>query len=300
VASVDVRAPGRATRVTWATELEEVREFGAAEMEEGAGETADCVDDDDEEAFVDCVELLPAPDAETWAAIKSLRAVVRPGEPGQCDVASLAQARRELSAAINRATREHEQKTENLLVQLKLRYAARQALAQQAMATAGAEEPAQQATADTAEPPLATAGVAGPPQATVGAAGLLLATTGAEEPPLATAGVAEPLLATVGAEELSLATVGAAGMPLATGGVALSPSPAVVSRDAASPADDQPEEPSGTKLESLLDPPRKLKLFDRGWDSDDTKVFEKDRGKEGNTHTHTQCSLFSKVVSFLL
>jgi hypothetical protein len=90
VASADVRAPGSSARVTWAAELEEVREFGAAESHEGAGGMADCEDDDDEE-FVDCVELLPAPNAETRAAIASLRAVieVRPGEPGQCDVPAL-------------------------------------------------------------------------------------------------------------------------------------------------------------------------------------------------------------------
>ena len=49
-----------------------------------------------------------------------------------------------------------------------------------------------------------------------------------------------------------------------------------------------------------LPPPRKLKLYDGGWDSDDTKVFEKDRGKEGNTHTHTHSSFFGKVVSLML
>jgi hypothetical protein len=49
---------------------------------------------------------------------------------------------------------------------------------------------------------------------------------------------------------------------------------------------DQPEEPSDTKLE--LPPPRKLKLFDAGWKSDDTKTFDTDRGREGDTHnTHT-------------
>jgi hypothetical protein len=41
--------------------------------------------------------------------------------------------------------------------------------------------------------------------------------------------------------------------------------------------DDQPEEPSDTKLE--LPPPRKLKLFDAGWKSDDTKAFDTDRGR---------------------
>jgi hypothetical protein len=62
--------------------------------------------------------------------------------------------------------------------------------------------------------------------------------------------------------------------------------------------DDQPEEPSDIKLE--LPPPRKLKTYDGGWSSDDTKTFDKDRGREGNTHTHTHCLLFSKVASFLL
>eukprot|EP01047_Picozoa_sp_COSAG01_P106959 COSAG01_NODE_36020_length_523_cov_1.841981_1_plen_61_part_10 len=42
--------------------------------------------------------------------------------PGQCDVLALAQAR-ELKAATRRAAVEHEQKQENLLAQLKLRYA---------------------------------------------------------------------------------------------------------------------------------------------------------------------------------
>jgi hypothetical protein len=36
-----------------------------------------------------------------------------------------------------------------------------------------------------------------------------------------------------------------------------------------------------------LPPPLKLKQFDRGWESDDTKTFDKDRGREGDTHTHT-------------
>ena len=89
------------------------------------------------------------------------------------------------------------------------------------------------------------------------------------------------------------ATVGAAGLPQVAEGAEGLPQGI-----AASPADDLPEEPGDTKLE--LPPPRKLKLYDGGWDSDDTKVFEKDRGKEGNTHTHTHCSLFSKVASFLL
>jgi hypothetical protein len=40
--------------------------------------------------------------------------------------------------------------------------------------------------------------------------------------------------------------------------------------------------------------------FDGGWSSDDIKTFDKDRGREGNTHTHTHCSLLGKVVSFLL
>jgi hypothetical protein len=44
---------------------------------------------------------------------------------------------------------------------------------------------------------------------------------------------------------------------------------------------------------------RKLLLKHPGWGSDDTKTFEKDRGGD-HTHTHTQCSLFSKVASFLL
>jgi hypothetical protein len=58
------------------------------------------------------------------------------------------------------------------------------------------------------------------------------------------------------------------------------------------------ETPSDTKLE--LPPPRKLVLSHPGWRSDDTKVFEKDRGKEGNTHTHTHSSFFGKVVSLML
>eukprot|EP01047_Picozoa_sp_COSAG01_P079305 COSAG01_NODE_14992_length_1387_cov_2.156056_1_plen_290_part_10 len=179
-ASVDVRAPGSATRVTWATELEEVREFGAVESDEGAGGPADCgVEEDDDEEFFDCVALLPAPDAETLAAIASLRAVVRPGEPGQCDVPALEQARRELKAAIRRAAAEHEQKQENLLAQLKLRYAV-------AMAAA-------------ASVPLASAGATGLPTATAGAAGLPAATAGAAGLPLTAAGAVGQPLAAVGA-----------------------------------------------------------------------------------------------------
>jgi hypothetical protein len=119
---------------------------------------------------------------------------------------------------------------------------------------------------------------------------------GAEELLLATAGAAELLLTAAGAEEPSLA-----GMPQVTAGVAMSPpsSSAAGSWEAAtSPVDDQSEEPSDIKLELLL--PRKLKTYDGGWSSDDTKTFDKDRGTEGNTHTHTHCSLFGKVVSFLL
>jgi hypothetical protein len=104
------------------------------------------------------------------------------------------------------------------------------------------------------------------------------------------------VLTAAGAEEPSLA-----GMPQVTAGVAMSPpsSSAAGSWEAAtSPVDDQSEEPSDIKLELLL--PRKLKTYDGGWSSDDTKTFDKDRGTEGNTHTHTHCSLFGKVVSFLL
>jgi hypothetical protein len=43
-----------------------------------------------------------------------------------------------------------------------------------------------------------------------------------------------------------------------------------------------------------LPPPRKLKLFDGGWKSDDTKTFDTDRGREGHTHTHTHIVLFFK------
>jgi hypothetical protein len=223
-ASVHVCAPGSATRVTWATELEEVREFGA-ESDEGVGGPANCrVEEDDDEEFFDCVALLPTPDAETLAAIASLRAVVRPGEPGQCDVPALEQARRELKAAIRRAAAEHEQKQENLLAQLKLRYA---------VATAAAAR--------------VLAGAAGSPTATVGAVA---------------------------------ATAGAAGA-------------SAKDRSAtASPADDKPEAPDTGDTKPELPAPRKLVLSHPGWRSDDTKVFEKDRGKEGNTHTHTHIVLF--------
>jgi hypothetical protein len=34
-------------------------------------------------------------------------------------------------------------------------------------------------------------------------------------------------------------------------------------------------------------PPQKLRLFDKGWKSDDTKVFDVDRSKGKSTHTHT-------------
>jgi hypothetical protein len=78
----------------------------------------------------------------------------------------------------------------------------------------------------------------------------------------------------------------------------LSPAPTKEGKGAASPADDQPEEPSDGKLE--LPPPRRLQLSHPGWDSDDTKTFEKDRGRGGETHTHTHSSLLNKVVSFLL
>jgi hypothetical protein len=68
-------------------------------------------------------------------------------------------------------------------------------------------------------------------------------------------------------------------------------------------ADDKPDAPgdtSDTKLE--LPPPQKLRLFDKGWKSDDTKVFDVDRskGKSTHTHTHTQCSLLGKVVGLML
>ena len=109
-----------------------------------------------------------------------------------------------------------------------------------------------------------------------------------EELPLAAAGVEEPSLA--GSPQ---AAAGAAGLPqVAEGAEGL---PQVT---AASPVDDHPEEPSDTKLE--LPPPRKLKLFDAGWKSDDTKTFDTDRGREGDTHTHTHSSFFGKVVSLLL
>jgi hypothetical protein len=292
-ASVHVCAPGSATRVTWATELEEVREFGA-ESDEGVGGPANCrVEEDDDEEFFDCVALLPTPDAETLAAIASLRAVVRPGEPGQCDVPALEQARRELKAAIRRAAAEHEQKQENLLAQLKLRYAvATAAAARVPWAGAGAAG-LSVATVGAAGLPVATAGVAGPPLAAAGAVGQ----------PLAAAGAEELLLVAAGAEELSPATVEVAGSPQATAGAARLPQVAEGAEGppqvtAASPADDQPQEPSDTKLE--LPPPRKLKLFDAGWKSDDTKTFDTDRGREGDTHTHTHSSFFGKVVSLLL
>jgi hypothetical protein len=52
----------------------------------------------------------------------------------------------------------------------------------------------------------------------------------------------------------------------------------------ASPAMEEPEEPSETRLE--LPPPRQLaKIKHGGWASDDTKTYEIDkRGK--HTHTH--------------
>eukprot|EP01047_Picozoa_sp_COSAG01_P044524 COSAG01_NODE_4033_length_5415_cov_22.663093_1_plen_409_part_00 len=294
VASEGVRAPGSAARVTWATELEEVREFGAAESEKGASEPAGCVDDDgDDEEFTDCVELLPAPDAETLAAIASLRAVVRPGERGLCDVPALEQARRELKAAICRAAAEHEQKQENLLAQLKLRYAVAMAVAARVpLACAGA-----------AGLPTATVGAAGLPAATVGAAGLPLVAAGAEGQPLAAVGAEEQPLAAAGAAEPSPATVDVAGSPQAAVGAAgllqvAEGAEGLPQVTAASPVDDHPEEPSDTKLE--LPPPRKLKLFDAGWKSDDTKTFDTDRGREGDTHTHTHSSFFGKVVSLLL
>eukprot|EP01047_Picozoa_sp_COSAG01_P011626 COSAG01_NODE_510_length_16076_cov_102.088252_18_plen_139_part_00 len=89
--------------------------------------------------------------------------MVRPA--GQCDVVALAQARRELKVAIRRAAAEHEQKQENLLVLLKLRYVAATASA------AGEAEPSA-----AAEVPLATAAAVGVPPATVAAVGTPLAT----------------------------------------------------------------------------------------------------------------------------
>jgi hypothetical protein len=179
---------------------------------------------------------------------------------------------------------------ENLLALLKMRYAAaRQAkcVAQVALDVAGL-------TPDVAGSLQTAAGAAGLPQVAVGAAGLLWAAAGVEELPLTAAGAEELSLTAAGAEEPSLA-----GLPQVTAGAAMSPSPATGSWEAAtSPVDDQPEEPSDIKLE--LPPPRKLKIFDGGWSSDDIKTFDKDRGREGNTHTHTHCSLLGKVVSFLL
>jgi hypothetical protein len=251
----------------------------------------DEVEDGDDEEFSDCVELLLAPDAETLAAIASLRAVVRPGEPGQCDVPALERARRELKAAIRCAAAEHEQKQENLLAQLKLRYAV-------AMAAA-------------ARVPLACAGATGLPTTTVGAAAATAGAAGAAELSLAAAGVAGQPLAAAGAAGLPMAaegvpghaTVGTAEPSQATAGTAGQlPSPVASAKDrsaTASPADDKPDAPDTGDTKPELLAPRKLMLKHLGWGSDDTKTFEKDRGGE-HTHTHTHCSLFSKVASFLL
>ena len=55
-----------------------------------------------------------------------------------------------------------------------------------------------------------------------------------------------------------------------------------------SPVMEELEEPSEPKLELPL--PRKIKVFDGGWKSDDTKVFDIDKG-----HTHTHISKYSQV-----
>jgi hypothetical protein len=55
-----------------------------------------------------------------------------------------------------------------------------------------------------------------------------------------------------------------------------------------SPVMEELEEPSEPRLE--LPPPRKIKVFDGGWKSDDTKVFDIDKG-----HTHTHISKYSQV-----
>jgi hypothetical protein len=53
----------------------------------------------------------------------------------------------------------------------------------------------------------------------------------------------------------------------------------------ASPAMEEPEEPSETRLEELPPPRQLAKIKHGGWASDDTKTYEIDkRGK----HTHTQ------------
>ena len=44
------------------------------------------------------------------------------------------------------------------------------------------------------------------------------------------------------------------------------------------------------RLEQELPLPRKIKVFDGGWKSDDTKVFDIDKG-----HTHTYISKYSQV-----
>ena len=49
-----------------------------------------------------------------------------------------------------------------------------------------------------------------------------------------------------------------------------------------------PDFASEPKLELPL--PRKIKVFDGGWKSDDTKVFDIDKG-----HTHTHISKYSQV-----
>ena len=55
-----------------------------------------------------------------------------------------------------------------------------------------------------------------------------------------------------------------------------------------SPVMEQLEEPSEPRVELPL--PRKIKVFDGGWKSDDTKVFDIDKG-----HTHTHISKYSQV-----
>jgi hypothetical protein len=40
-------------------------------------------------------------------------------------------------------------------------------------------------------------------------------------------------------------------------------------------------------------PLKLMKVLDRGWKSDDTQTFDRDRGREGDTHTR-------KVARFLL
>eukprot|EP01047_Picozoa_sp_COSAG01_P073229 COSAG01_NODE_11878_length_1842_cov_120.002869_1_plen_395_part_01 len=228
--SANVRAPGSATRVTWATELEDVREFSAVESEEGAEGSDECASEDEDDAkFFDCEELAPVPAAVGGDEAAAVAAVCEDEEDRQraleldtsfadcveqppalatvanegiAAVATACEAEEERLARRRRALAldaEHELKMENMLAQLKLRYAAAKATA--VRATVGAEG-ALQATAGalqaTAVAPQATAGTTASAaellEAAAGAAELQLANAGALGPMQVTADVAEQIL----------------------------------------------------------------------------------------------------------